>query len=105
MGVHTSQVRYILDAGAHVGYATVQLAYRFPLAKIVAVEADPDNYAALVRNTAAFPNVVPVRRDGSQLILHAPNACCQQQSNVTVGSKQGIHDELGFKGQYRLAEQ
>ena len=68
-------MRFILDGGAHCGYATLQLAHRYPQAKIVAVEADPVNYAQLVRNTAHVPNIVAVHaaiwsRDNEHLHLN-----------------------------------
>lgn len=48
----------ILDLGANVGYASVYLAKRYPNARIVAVEPDPSNFRALVRNTEPYPNVI-----------------------------------------------
>lgn len=49
--------RVIIDAGAHIGTATISLARRFPKATIVAIEPSSDNIALLRQNTAAFPNV------------------------------------------------
>jgi FkbM family methyltransferase len=42
----------IIDAGANIGLATLQLASRYPAAQIVAVEPDPANFEILVRNTS-----------------------------------------------------
>ena len=50
----------IVDAGAHIGLATVYLATRFPDATIVALEPEPLNYQLLCRNVAALDNVVTV---------------------------------------------
>jgi FkbM family methyltransferase len=52
--------RTIIDAGANVGMATLFYANKYPLARIVAVEPEPSNYAMLLKNVAAYPNVVPV---------------------------------------------
>lgn len=51
----------ILDCGANVGYTSVFLANRFPEARIVAVEPEDSNFALLVRNTAAYPQITPVK--------------------------------------------
>jgi FkbM family methyltransferase len=46
----------ILDLGANVGYTAVDLALRYPSARVVAVEPEPTNAALLRRNVA------PLRR-------------------------------------------
>jgi hypothetical protein len=53
--------RTIVDAGANVGLATVYYANKYPLAKIVAVEPEPTNYAALLKNVALYTNVIPIK--------------------------------------------
>jgi FkbM family methyltransferase len=49
--------RFVIDAGAHIGLATVQFATWFPDARIVAIEPSDRNLAVLRRNAAAYPNV------------------------------------------------
>ena len=44
-------VRLIVDCGANIGLSSLYFARRYPNAKILAIEPDPDNYAMLVRNT------------------------------------------------------
>ena len=44
-------VRLIVDAGANIGMSALYFARRYPGARIIAIEPDPDNYAMLVRNT------------------------------------------------------
>lgn len=51
----------IVDAGANCGMATLYFANKYPEAKIIAVEPEPSNYAALLKNTRSYPNVVPVQ--------------------------------------------
>lgn len=53
-------VEYIIDAGAHIGCSSVYYALRFPRARILAVEAEPSNYAQLVINTAKLPQIRPL---------------------------------------------
>lgn len=47
-------VRLVVDAGANIGDTTARYLTRFPNATVVSLEPDPDNYAMLVRNCAAF---------------------------------------------------
>ena len=54
-----SRVRYIIDAGANCGMASVFLSTLFPDASVVAVEADEDNFLALKRNVRGR-HVLPV---------------------------------------------
>ena len=44
----------IVDLGANIGLATVFFGMRYPQARLLAVEPDPGNFAALVANTAAL---------------------------------------------------
>src|SRR5438132_2611746 len=50
----------IIDAGANVGYVSVFLANKYPAARIVAVEVDPDNVEILRKNVQGY-NVDVVR--------------------------------------------
>ena len=47
----------IVDGGANVGYASVYFANRYPEARIIAVEPDPENCSMFRKNCAAYPNV------------------------------------------------
>lgn len=51
----------IVDVGAHIGMASILFAHKFPQAKIIAIEPEPSNFAALVRNTSPYKNIVPVQ--------------------------------------------
>jgi FkbM family methyltransferase len=50
----------IVDAGAHIGMASISFACSYPQARIIAVEPEPSNFAALLRNIAPYQNIVPV---------------------------------------------
>jgi FkbM family methyltransferase len=52
--------RTIIDAGAHIGLASVYLANRFPGARIIALEPEASNFSLLQRNAAPYPNIDPV---------------------------------------------
>lgn len=53
-------VRWIIDAGANIGFASLFLAARYPNARILAVEPHPDNFALLKANTAREPRIIPI---------------------------------------------
>lgn len=53
--------RVIIDGGAHIGFASMYFANRFPQATIIAVEPEAANYALARRNLAPYPNVHLVR--------------------------------------------
>lgn len=53
--------RTIVDAGAHIGMASILFAKKYPGAKIIALEPEPSNFAVLVRNTSAYRAIIPVQ--------------------------------------------
>lgn len=53
----SSEFRTIIDAGANVGFSVLWFAARSPGARIVALEADRENFNMLQRNTAHLTNV------------------------------------------------
>jgi FkbM family methyltransferase len=54
-------IQTIVDAGAHIGAATVFFHYRFPDARILAIEPEESNYELLCENTQTLCNVVTIR--------------------------------------------
>lgn len=53
--------KFIVDAGANIGLASVCLANRFPGSMVVSLEIDPSNFAALANNCRRYPAVVPMQ--------------------------------------------
>jgi len=49
--------KVIVDGGANVGYSSIYLANRYPQARIIAVEPDPDNCSLFEKNLSPYPNV------------------------------------------------
>lgn len=47
-------VRVIIDAGANIGDSAVWYLSRFPAARVVAIEPDPDNFRMLALNSAPY---------------------------------------------------
>ena len=54
------QVPIIVDAGAHIGLATLWFATQFPRARILAVEPAAENFEILRRNVSPYPNITPI---------------------------------------------
>jgi FkbM family methyltransferase len=54
------QPRTIIDGGAYTGLSAIYFTMRYPGVRVIAVEASQRNFELLVRNTSAFPNIVPV---------------------------------------------
>lgn len=54
-------VEYIIDAGAHIGLASVFFGLKYPEAKILSVEPEDSNYKLLVANTKLFPNIRTIK--------------------------------------------
>jgi FkbM family methyltransferase len=50
--VHNPEL--IIDCGANVGYTSAYLLSRFPTARVIAVEPDPENFAMLEMNLARY---------------------------------------------------
>jgi FkbM family methyltransferase len=67
-----------VDAGAHIGMASVLFALKYPTARIIAIEPEPSNFAALVRNTAPYKTITPIQaalwREDGEVTLGASNA-------------------------------
>ena len=50
----------IVDAGANIGLTSVYFANKWPHARIIAIEPEPENFRQLVRNSRHYPTIVPV---------------------------------------------
>jgi FkbM family methyltransferase len=59
--INFNHPKVIVDAGAHIGIASVVFASRYPEAKIYALEPEPSNFEVLRENTRAYNNIHPLR--------------------------------------------
>jgi FkbM family methyltransferase len=66
----------IVDCGANIGASALYFAEQFPLAKVLALEPQPGNFALLSRNCAAHGRIVPlaaaVASEDKRGALHDP---------------------------------
>ena len=53
--------KFIVDAGANIGLASVFFAELFPDAKIIAIEPEKSNFILLKKNVADYPNIIPLQ--------------------------------------------
>lgn len=49
-----SEIKWIIDCGANVGYSAAYFASRFKNATVIALEPDPENFAILVKNIEPY---------------------------------------------------
>src|SRR5215212_6695567 len=52
--IAAESIEYIVDLGSNIGVTAMLWAQRYPRARMALVEPDPDNFALLQINTAAF---------------------------------------------------
>jgi FkbM family methyltransferase len=55
------EIPVIVDCGANIGISSVWYAQRYPRARIIAVEPEPENFRILSMNAANYPNITPVQ--------------------------------------------
>lgn len=48
---------FVIDGGANIGYTAILFANWWPLAQIISIEPDRENYELTLKNTALYPNV------------------------------------------------
>ncbi len=51
---------FVIDAGANIGYTAVLFANWWPDCKIISIEPDKENYELVLKNTAAYKNIVVI---------------------------------------------
>jgi FkbM family methyltransferase len=51
---------FIVDAGGYIGTAAIVFARAYPDATVVTIEPSSENYAILVENVKAYPNIKPI---------------------------------------------
>lgn len=83
--------KFIIDAGAHIGLASVYFACRYPDAIIIAIEPEPSNFAILQLNARRHPNIRPVHAGlwSRKTHLRIENA------NVATWSFRVVENEAG----------
>jgi FkbM family methyltransferase len=90
--------RVIIDAGANVGYAAALFASRFPLARVIAIECEHENFALLERNLAGYDNVTCLERAlwprNTRVVIDNPkaatNAFCVREDPLAAGAIESI---------------
>lgn len=109
--VAPESIEYIVDLGSNIGVTAMFWAQRYPKARMVLVEPDPDNFQLLKRNTAAFQdrctllNVAVSDRRGSTSFFRSDREYghsilktddCVSEIQVTTLTVSDILDEAGF---------
>jgi FkbM family methyltransferase len=61
LDMEIDDVKYIVDAGAHIGIASLTFSALFPQARILAIEPDEENYRMLLRNVRSEKKIIPIK--------------------------------------------
>ncbi len=93
-GIANFSPKTIVDAGAHIGMASILFALKYPAARIVAIEPEPSNFAALVRNTAAYKTITPIQaalwREDGEVTLGASKAHPKGAFQIVENGRQRV---------------
>jgi len=56
--IEVENPKVIVDAGAHIGLASVFFSYKYPEAKIIAIEPELNNFMVLEKNVQNYKNII-----------------------------------------------
>jgi FkbM family methyltransferase len=106
----------IIDAGAHVGFATLFYANRWPNARIIAIEPEARNCELLHMNCSSYPNVTIIQGalwyERTRLRIINPDAqswsfrvaeCSERQSALRPVEAYSVSDLLKIGGKPRIS--
>ena len=84
----------IVDIGAHIGMASILFALKYPAARIIAIEPERSNFAALIRNTAPYKTITPIQAalwwEDGQVALGPSNAHTKGAFRILEGGQQSV---------------
>lgn len=101
------QPQFIIDAGAHIGLASLYFSMQYPGAQIICLEPQPDNFNLLKHNTNKFPQIIPLNcalwHYSGKIYLENPDAntwafrVSEQKSAIAVATVdvKSILDQYG----------
>jgi len=78
---YMADARFVIDAGANIGFTAVLFANWWPNCSIVSLEPDTENYELSVKNTAAYLNIK---------VIHAGLWHQQAQLKIEAGQEDGF---------------
>lgn len=53
--------KFIIDAGANVGFTSVYFANKYPKCRILAIEPEAGNFGILLKNVELYENITPIK--------------------------------------------
>jgi FkbM family methyltransferase len=94
VGIPDFSPKTIVDAGAHIGMASILFARKYPEAKIIAIEPEPSNFALLVKNVSPYRTITPIQaalwREDGEITLGESDAHPKGAFQVVVGGKERV---------------
>ena len=83
-------VRTIIDAGSNLGYAAIYFARKYPKARIICLEPDPENFSFVEKNTAGYDQITAVNKalwkSNDDIVIINPQS---HNRGYMVGEQQG----------------
>ncbi len=58
---YMEDVKFVIDAGANIGYTAILFSNWWPESKIISIEPDKENFELTLKNTAAYKNIIVVQ--------------------------------------------
>lgn len=58
---YVSDTKYVIDAGANIGYTAILYANWWPQAKIISIEPDTENFELTLKNTKPYKNITVIK--------------------------------------------
>jgi len=57
---YLSDSKFVIDAGANIGFTAILFANWWPNCKIISIEPDKENYELALKNTVQYPNITVI---------------------------------------------
>jgi FkbM family methyltransferase len=84
----------IVDAGAHIGMASILFAFKYPTARIIAIKPEAANFAALIRTTPSYKTITPIHaapwREDGEVGLGPSNAHPKEAFQIVENGQQRV---------------
>lgn len=78
---YINKTKFVIDAGANIGYTAILFANWWPEAQIISIEPDKENYELTLKNTANYPNIK---------VLHAALWSKTARLQIEAGQEDGF---------------
>jgi FkbM family methyltransferase len=97
--VSRAETPVVLDCGANIGLSSIWYAHKYPKAKVVAVEPEPENFQLLTMNVSGYSNIIAVHgavsdHEGRTSLFNAGDEPWTWQTKETDGGDVKVYTIL-----------